>query len=122
MAELVRVRQLTDAEGQTLQRIVQHGKHGSIRQRWALIIMAWASGTMVAAIDRVLQADVDTKRDVIHALNRMGLNTLDPRWAGSHPRQISAEDVACSSRRPPIERRSWGVRAHTGACGSWPIT
>jgi hypothetical protein len=33
MAEAVRVRRLTDAEGQTLQRIVRRGKHGSIRVR-----------------------------------------------------------------------------------------
>jgi len=94
MAEPVRVRRLTDGEGQTLQRIVRRGKHGSIRVRRALIIMASASGTTVAAIARLVQADQDTVRDVIHAFNQRGLACLDPRWAGGRPRLISAEDEA----------------------------
>jgi hypothetical protein len=50
MAEPVRARRLSDQEGQTLQRIVRRGTHDSIRVRRALIIMASASGTTVAAI------------------------------------------------------------------------
>ena len=42
---------------QTLQRIVRRGKHGSIRVRRALIIMASASGTTVAAIAPLVQAE-----------------------------------------------------------------
>ena len=45
MAEPVRARRLTDQEGQRLQQIVRRGKHGSIRVRRAMIIMASASGT-----------------------------------------------------------------------------
>ncbi len=40
MAGPVRARRLTDAEGQTLERVVGRGKHGSVRVRRALIIMA----------------------------------------------------------------------------------
>ena len=40
MAEPVRARRLTDQEGQRLQQIVRRGKHGSIRVRRAMIIMA----------------------------------------------------------------------------------
>jgi hypothetical protein len=85
MAEPVRVRRLTDAEGQTLQRIVRRGKHGTIRVRRALIIMASASGTTVAAIAGLVQADEDTVREVIHRFNQLGLEALDPRWAGGRP-------------------------------------
>ena len=63
MAEPVRARRLSDEEGQTLQRIVRRGKHGSIRVRRALIVMASASGTTVPAIARLVQADADTVRD-----------------------------------------------------------
>jgi transposase len=94
MAEPVRVRRLTEAEGQTLQRIVRRGKHGSIRVRRALIIMASASGTTVLAIAGLVQADEDTVRDVMHAFNQMGLDALDPRWASGRPRRISPEDEA----------------------------
>ncbi len=46
MAEPVRARRLTDQEGQRLQQIVRRGKHGSVRVRRAMIIMASASGTL----------------------------------------------------------------------------
>ena len=47
MAEPVRARRLTDQEGQRLQQIVRRGKHGSVRVRRAMIIMASSSGTLV---------------------------------------------------------------------------
>ena len=50
MAEPVRARRLTDQEGSRLQQIVRRGKHGSIRVRRAMIIMASASGTPVARL------------------------------------------------------------------------
>src|SRR5512135_3375720 len=92
MAEQVRARRMSDQEGQRLQ-IVRRGKHGSIRVRRAMIIMASAAGTPVPAIARLVAADEDTVRDVIHLFNAKGLAALDPRWAGGRPRRISDEDV-----------------------------
>jgi transposase len=92
VAEPVRARRLTDQEGQRLQQIVRRGKHGSIRVRRAMIIMASSSGTPAPAIARLVAADEDTVRDVIHAFNAKGLAALDPQWAGGRPRLIS--DVA----------------------------
>src|SRR6266516_201907 len=93
MAEQVRARRLTDQEGSRLQQIVRRGKHGSVRVRRAMIIMASASGTPVSAIARLVAADEDTVRDVIHLFNEKGLAALDPRWAGGRPRRISDDDV-----------------------------
>jgi len=93
MAERVRARRLTDQEGQRLQQIVRRGKHGSIRVRRALIIMASASGTTVPAIARLAAADEDTVRDVVCAFNEKGLAALDPQWAGGRPRLITEDDV-----------------------------
>jgi transposase len=93
MAELVRARRLTDQAGQRLQQIVRRGKHESVRVRRAMIIMASASGTLVPAIARLVAADEDTVRDVIHAFNAKGLAALDLQWAGGRPRLISDEDV-----------------------------
>ena len=93
MAEPVRARRLTDQEGQRLQQIVRRGKHGSVRVRRAMIIMASASGTPVSAIARLVAADEDTVRDVVHLFNEKGLAALDPRWAGGRPRRISDDDV-----------------------------
>ena len=104
MAERVRARRLSDQEGQRLQQIVRRGKHGSIRMRRAMIIMASASGTPVPAIARLVAADEDTVRDVIHAFNEKGLAALDPQWAGGRPRLISDADieviVAAATTRP----------------------
>jgi Winged helix-turn helix len=51
-----------------------------------MIIMASASGTLVPAIARLVAADEDTVRDVIHTFNVKGLAALDPRRAGGRPR------------------------------------
>ena len=104
MAEPVRARRLTDEEGRRLQQIVRRGKHGSIRVRRAMIIMASASGTLVPAIARLVAADEDMVRDVIHLFNQKGLAALDPRWASGRPRLISDDDieviVAAATTRP----------------------
>jgi hypothetical protein len=104
MAEPVRARRLTDEEGRRLTQIVRRGKHGSIRTRRAMIIMASSSGTLVSAIARLVAADEDTVRDVIHAFNERGLAALDPRWAGGRPRLIGDEDItfiiATATTRP----------------------
>ena len=62
MAEPVRARRLTDQEGRRLLQIVRRGKHGSVRVRRAMIIMASASGTLVPAIARLAAADAGTVR------------------------------------------------------------
>jgi transposase len=58
-----------------------------------MIILASSSGTLVPAIARLVAADEDTVRDVVHAFNQKGLAALDPKWAGGRPRLISSEDV-----------------------------
>jgi len=117
MAEPVRARRLTDQEGRRLQQIVRRGKHGSIRVRRAMIIMGSASGTPVSAIARLVAADEDTVRDVVHLFNAKGLAALDPHWAGGRPRLISDGDIAvivkAATTRPeklglPFTR--WSVR------------
>jgi hypothetical protein len=86
MAEPVRARRLTDHEGQQLQQIVRRGKHGSIRVRRAMIIMASSSGTPATAIARLVAADDDTVPDEILAhispahsenINFFGVITVD---------------------------------------------
>jgi transposase len=94
MAEPVRARRLTEEEGQRLVRIVRRGRGHPIRVRRATIILASSSGTPASAIARLVAADEDTVRDVIHAFNQRGLAALDPRWAGGRPRRISDDDVA----------------------------
>jgi len=94
MADPVRARRLSDHEGQRLTQIVRRGRGNSIRVRRATMIMASAAGTPVAAIARLVAADEDTVRDVIHDFNERGLAALDPQWAGGRPRRITDDDIA----------------------------
>ena len=104
MADPVKARRLSDHEGQTLTQIVRRGRGSSIRVRRATMILASASGTPVAAIARLVAADEDTVRDVIHAFNARGLAALDPQWAGGRPRLITDDDtgfiVTTATTRP----------------------
>ena len=117
MADPVRARRLSDHEGQTLTQIVRRGRGSSIRVRRATIILALASGTPVAAIARLVAADEDTVREVIHAFNAKGLAALDPQWAGGRPRLISDDDtgfiVTTATTRPGalgVPFTHWSVR------------
>jgi transposase len=94
MAEPVRARRLTEQEGQRLTALVRRGRAHPIRVRRATIILASSSGTPVSAIARLVAADEDTVRDVIHAFNEQGLAALDPQWAGGRPRLITDDDIA----------------------------
>jgi transposase len=93
-----------------------------------MIIMASASGTPAPAIARLVAADEDTVRDVIHAFNARGLAALDPRWAGGRPRLISDDDVqvivTTATTRPEklgLPFTHWSVRklaTHLASCGT----
>src|SRR3954452_15400932 len=117
VAEPVRVRRLTDQEGQKLQQIVRRGSTSSARYRRAMMLLASAGGNRVPVIAQLVQADEDTVRDVIHRFNEIGLACLDPRWAGGRPRLLSDDDEALvmstATTRPaklgqPFTR--WSVR------------
>lgn len=117
MAEPVRVRRLTDQEGQKLQQIVRRGSTSSVRYRRAMMLLPSAGGNRVPVIARLVQADEDTVRDVIHRFKEIGLASLDPQWAGGRPRQLSPDDedfvIATATTRPvklgqPFTR--WSLR------------
>jgi transposase len=88
-----------------------------------MVVLASAGGNTVPAIARLVQADEDTIRQVIHRFNEMGMASLDPQWAGGRPRQISSDEeqfiVETANTPPP---RNWGGRSPAGACASSPTT
>jgi transposase len=117
VAEPVKVRRLTDQEGQRLQQIVRRGSTSSVRYRRAMMILASAGGNRVPVIAQLVQADEDTVREVIHRFNEIGLACLDPQWAGGRPRLLSPDQedlvVATATTRPtkldqPFTR--WSIR------------
>jgi transposase len=110
MSKPVRARRLSEDEGRYLSRLVRRGRHDSVRVRRALIIMASAAGTTVPAIARLVAADEDTVRDVIHAFNRWGLAALDPQWAGGRPRRITDDDIAAIVTTATTRPTTFGLR------------
>ena len=71
-----------------------------------MVVLASAGGNTVPVIARLVQADEDSVRQVIHRFNEMGMACLNPRWAGGRPRLISESDeqfiVATASTRPEV--------------------
>ncbi|MCF2534078.1 IS630 family transposase [Yinghuangia soli] len=117
MAEPVKVRRLTEDEGRKLQRIVRRGTTSAVRFRRAMIVLASAGGNTVPVIARLVQADEDTVRDVVHRFNEIGMASLDPRWAGGRPRLLSRDDedfvATTAATRPTALGRPftrWSIR------------
>ncbi|MFI5825009.1 IS630 family transposase [Streptomyces rishiriensis] len=117
MAEPVRVRRLTDQEGQKLQQIVRRGSSSSVRYRRAMMLLASAGGNRVPVIAQLVQAEEGTVREVIHRFNEIGLACLDPQWAGGRPRLLSDDDedfvVQTATTRPPKLGQTftrWSIR------------
>ncbi|MET7529896.1 MULTISPECIES: IS630 family transposase [Streptomyces] len=105
MAEPVRVRRLTDQEGQRLQQIVRRDSTSSVRYR-RVMLLASAGGNRVPVIAQLVQADEDTVRDVIHRFNEIGLAALAPQRAGGRPRLLSPDDedfvIKTATTRPAM--------------------
>ncbi|MGH9003396.1 MAG: IS630 family transposase [Acidimicrobiia bacterium] len=125
MADLVRVRRLSDEEGRKLQRLVRRGEGKGqasvVRYRRAMVILASAGGNSVPVIARLVQTSEDRVREVIHRFNDMGVACLDPKWAGGRPRRITSDDesfiVETATTRPeklgrPFTR--WSIRKLVG--------
>jgi transposase len=97
--------------------IVHRGSTSSVRYRRAMMLLASADGNHVPVIAKLVQADEDTVRDVIHRFNEIGLACLHPRWAGGRPRLLTPDDedfvVQAATTRPnklgqPYTR--WSIR------------
>ena len=125
MAEPVKVRRLTDREGQRLQQIVRRGSTSSVRYRRAMMILASAGGNRVPVIAQLVAANEDTVREVLHRFNEIGLACLDPQWAGGRPRLLGPDQetlvVATATTRPttldqPFTR--WSIRKLAAYLGS----
>jgi hypothetical protein len=50
-----------------------------------MVVLASAGGNTVPAIARLVQADEDTIRQVIHRFNEMGMASLDPNGSSREP-------------------------------------
>ena len=85
MAGRVRVREISDDEGNRLKRIVRRGSGSVVTWRRAQMVLWSAQGMSVAQIAGRLLPARNRVRDVLHNFNADGFGSLYPRYAGGRP-------------------------------------
>lgn len=122
MEKPVRGRGLTEQEGRKLQHTVRRGSPSSVRSRRATMLLASAGGSTVPVMARLVQADEDTVRDVIHKFNATGSQAWTLAGREAVPAFSTVTTRTSSSRRPPPARPSWASRSPAGRSVSSSIT
>ena len=85
MAARVRVRAITNDEGNRLLRIVRRSSGSVVTWRRAQMVLLSAQGMDSARIAEVTFTSADRVRDVIHNFNADGFDALYPRYRGGRP-------------------------------------
>ena len=85
MAERVRVRDITNEEGNRLLRIVRRSSGSVVTWRRAQMVLLSAQRMEVSEIARVTFTSQDRVREVLHNFNLDGFDALYPRYAGGRP-------------------------------------
>jgi transposase len=91
MAERVRVREITNDEGNRLLRTVRRSSGSVVTWRRAQMVLLSAQGMDVPQIAAVTFSSSDRVRDVIHNFNADGFDSLRPKYAGGRPVKFDAE-------------------------------
>ena len=85
MREGVRVREISNDEGNRLLRIVRRSSGSVVTWRRAQMVLLSAQGMDVAQIAKVAFTSPDRVRAVLHNFNEDGFDSLVPRYAGGRP-------------------------------------
>src|SRR6266496_3567532 len=85
MAGRVRVREISNGEGNHLKRIVRRGSGSVVTWRRAQMVLWSAQGMNVAQIAGLAFTSEDRVRDVLHNFNSDGFESLYPRYSGGRP-------------------------------------
>lgn len=100
---VVRVRPITDDEGNRLRRIVRHGQN-AIEVKRAQVILCSAQGFTPPKIGLSVLMSEDYVRRLIHEFNLHGFSMLKPHWGPGPKAKFSDEQrdalVALASSRP----------------------
>jgi transposase len=83
--EGLRVRELTNDEGNRLLRIVRRSSGSVVTWRRAQMVLLSAQGMDVAQISKVAFTSSDRVRDVLNNFNDDGFESLYPKYAGGRP-------------------------------------
>ncbi len=85
MREGVRVREISNDEGNRLLRIVRRSSGSVVTWRRAQMVLLSAQGMDVGQIAKVAFTSPDRVREVIHNFNDDGFDSLYPRYRGGRP-------------------------------------
>src|SRR3954453_19446860 len=94
MAERVRVREISNDEGQRLLRIVRRSSGSVVTWRRAQMVLLSAQGMDPAAIAEVTFTSPDRVRDVLHNFNTDGFESLKPKYPGGRPPKFDLDQRA----------------------------
>jgi len=94
MSERVRVRELSNEEGQRLLRMVRRSSGSVVTWRRAQMVLLSAQGMDPAGIAKVTFTSVDRVRDVIHNFDADGFESLRPKYAGGRPPKFDLKQRA----------------------------
>jgi len=94
MAERVRVREVSNEEGNRLLRMVRRSSGSVVTWRRAQMVLLSAQGMDVPTIATVTFTSADRVRDVLHNFNSDGFDSLRPKYAGGRPPTFDAEQRA----------------------------
>lgn len=85
MREGIRVREISNEEGQRLLKIVRRSSGSVVTWRRAQMVLLSAQGMDVAQIAEVAFTSPDRVREVLHNFNDDGFDSLYPKYAGGRP-------------------------------------
>lgn len=94
MSERVRVREISDEEGNRLLRLVRRSGGSVVTWRRAQMVLLSAQGMEAVKIAEVAFTSPDRVREVIHNFNTDGFDALYPKYAGGRPTKFTAVDRA----------------------------
>jgi transposase len=106
VTERLRVREIDDAEGRRLLRIIRRGSGSVVTWRRAQMVLLSAQGMDVAAIAKVAFTSEDRVRDVIHNFNADGSGSLYPRYQGGRPPKFTLaqrREIKKIARSRPVD-------------------
>ena len=85
MGERVKVREITNDEGQRLLKIVRRSSGSVVTWRRAQMVLLSAQGMDVGQIAKVAFTSEDRVREVLHNFNDDGFDSLYPKYSGGRP-------------------------------------
>lgn len=122
MAERVRVREITNDEGNRLLRTVRRSSGSVVTWRRAQMILLSAQGMDVTQIARVTFTSPDRVRDVIHNFNIDGFDSLRPKYAGGRPPKFDTEQREQIKQTALARPGDHGLPFSTWSCRNWRTT